>query len=91
MGDHDDVRNEFLPIGALAVGLLAGLGLTVPLAHGDTKPSTISADEIKDGMKGYGLTVFKGTQPERFDVEVVGVLKNFRLSFFENVGMVWFI
>jgi SpoIVB peptidase S55 len=72
------VRNEFLPIGALAIGLLAGLGLTIPLAHGDTKPSTISVDEIKDGMKGYGLTVFKGTQPERFDVEVVGVLRNFR-------------
>ena len=80
MRNHDGVRNEFLPIGALAVGLLAGLGLTIPLAHGDAKPSTISVDEIKDGMKGYGLTVFKGTQPERFDVEVVGVLKNFRPS-----------
>ncbi len=72
------MRNEFLPIGALAVGLLSGLGLTIPLARGDAKPSTISVDEIKDGMKGYGLTVFKGTQPERFDVEVVGVLRNFR-------------
>jgi hypothetical protein len=78
--NHDDVRNEFLPIGALAVGLLAGLGLTIPLAHGDVKRATISVDEIKDGMKGYGLTVFKGTEPERFDVEVVGVLKNFRPS-----------
>ena len=29
-------------------------------------------------MKGYGLTVFKGTQPERFDVEVIGVLHHFR-------------
>jgi hypothetical protein len=29
-------------------------------------------------MKGYGLTVFKGTDPERFDVEVIGVLHNFR-------------
>jgi hypothetical protein len=76
--NHDVVRNEFLPIGALAVGLFAGLGLTVPLAHGDTKLATISVDEIKDGMKGYGLTVFKGTEPERFDVEVVGVLQNFR-------------
>ena len=27
-------------------------------------------------MKGYGLSVFKGTKPERFEVEVVGVLKN---------------
>ena len=27
-------------------------------------------------MKGFGLSVFKGTKPERFEVEVVGVLKN---------------
>ncbi len=78
MRNDDGVKSDFLPIGALAAGLLAGLGLTIPLAHGDTKPSTISVDEIKDGMKGYGLTVFKGTQPERFDVEVVGTLRNFR-------------
>ena len=31
-------------------------------------------------MKGYGLTVFKGYDPERFDVEVIGVLHNFRPS-----------
>lgn len=74
------MRKELFPIGALAVGLFAALGLSVPLAHGDAKPATISVDEIKDGMKGYGLTVFKGTEPERFDVEVVGVLRNFRPS-----------
>src|SRR6187401_1440571 len=34
--------------------------------------------DIKPGMKGYGLTVFQGTKPERFDVEVIDVLKNFR-------------
>ena len=34
--------------------------------------------EIHAGMKGYGLTVFQGTKPERFDVEVIDVLKNFR-------------
>jgi hypothetical protein len=72
------VRKEFLSIAALSVGLLTGLGLTIPLARGDAKPRTISVDEIKDGMKGYGLTVFKGTEPERFDVEVVGVLRNFK-------------
>jgi hypothetical protein len=74
------VRKEFLSIAAVSVGLFAGLGLTIPLARGDAKARTISVDEIKDGMKGYGLTVFKGTEPERFDVEVVGVLKNFRPS-----------
>ena len=28
-------------------------------------------------MKGYGLTVFQGTKPERFDIRVIGVLHNF--------------
>ncbi|MEN3000875.1 MAG: SpoIVB peptidase S55 domain-containing protein, partial [Armatimonadota bacterium] len=32
--------------------------------------------KLKPGMKGYGLSVFKGTQIERFEVEVVGVLEN---------------
>lgn len=30
--------------------------------------------EVRPGMKGYGLTVFRGTKIERFDVEVVGVM-----------------
>lgn len=72
------MRKEFLSIGAASVGLFASLGLSIPLARGDAKPATIPVSEIKDGMKGYGLTVFKGVNPERFDVEVVGVLKNFR-------------
>jgi hypothetical protein len=32
--------------------------------------------QLKPGMRGYGLTVFKGTKIERFEVEVVGVLDN---------------
>ena len=55
------------PLSAL-VGLAAGLGLSIPLAHGDTKSSTIPVTEIKEGMKGYGLSVFHGMMPERFDV-----------------------
>ncbi len=39
---------------------------------------TIPVSEITPGMRGYGLTVFRGTRPERFDVEVVDVLHNFR-------------
>jgi SpoIVB peptidase S55 len=74
------VRRLLLSFGAVTFGLAVGLAATVPLAHGDARPQTISVDEIKDGMKGYGLTVFKGTEPERFDVEVVGVLHNFRPS-----------
>jgi SpoIVB peptidase S55 len=37
---------------------------------------TIPLDEVKAGQKGYGLSVFSGTEPERFEVEVVGVLRN---------------
>jgi hypothetical protein len=60
------------------LGVLVALGASIPLARGDVKPPTISVSEIKDGMRGYGLTVFKGTQPERFDVEVIGILHHFR-------------
>lgn len=36
----------------------------------------IDIDQIKSGMRGYGLTVFQGTRPERFEVVVVSVIRN---------------
>ncbi|HVT59490.1 MAG TPA: SpoIVB peptidase S55 domain-containing protein [Thermoanaerobaculia bacterium] len=50
---------------------------TVPpaAAAGDTLP-TIPLDEVKIGQRGYGLSVFAGGKPERFDVEVIGVMRN---------------
>ena len=65
---------------AVSVGVLVGVPFAMPLAQGQAKGPTIGVHEIKEGMKGYGLTVFKGTVPEKFDVEVVGVLHNFRPS-----------
>ena len=47
-------------------------------AVAQTTPGFIHVDEIQPGMKGYGLSVFRGTAPERFDVEVIDVLHNFR-------------
>jgi hypothetical protein len=38
--------------------------------------ATIAVEEIQAGMRGYGMSVFKGTTPERFEVEVLGVLQN---------------
>ena len=32
---------------------------------------------VRPGLKGYGLTVLRGTATERFEVEALGVLKNF--------------
>ena len=37
----------------------------------------MSIDEIRPGMRGFGKTVFQGTRIEQFDVEILGVLKNF--------------
>ncbi|MDA8019008.1 MAG: hypothetical protein MPN21_16325 [Thermoanaerobaculia bacterium] len=34
---------------------------------------TISLDQIQAGQKGWGLSVFRGNEPVRFDAEVIGV------------------
>src|SRR5215204_2274234 len=59
------------------------LTLLVPVSRADS-PKTLfdpnrhmRISEVKPGMKGYGLSVFMGTKIDRFDVEVVSVLKNF--------------
>ncbi|NPV00090.1 MAG: hypothetical protein HPY53_01795 [Brevinematales bacterium] len=36
----------------------------------------LSSDKIIPGMKGYGITVFHGWTPERFEVEIIDVMKN---------------
>lgn len=33
-------------------------------------------EDVKSGMKGYGLTVFQGTDIDTFQVEILGVMKN---------------
>jgi hypothetical protein len=66
---------------ALVGGLLASLPTAVEVAQagsGSSRPDTLPVDQIRPGMKGYGLTVFEGTKPERFGVEVIDVIKNFR-------------
>src|SRR5215510_11760044 len=40
-------------------------------------PQFLTVDEVRPGMKGIGKTVFQGTKVEQFDVELLGVLKNF--------------
>jgi hypothetical protein len=32
-------------------------------------------DQVRAGMKGYGMSVFQGSKPERFEVEVLGTLE----------------
>jgi SpoIVB peptidase S55 len=61
----------------LCYGLCAAL---FALTFSGTTPrlKLMSLAEIKPGMRGYGLSVFRGTEPERFDIEVIDVLHNFR-------------
>ena len=44
---------------------------------GRPAPAIMRLSEVRAGMEGYALTVFKGTKPEPFKVRVVSVLRNF--------------
>jgi hypothetical protein len=60
-------------LAAAALALSVGLGAA---GKGKSK-GFIAVDEIKPGMKGHGVTVFSGHDPERFDVEVISVIHAF--------------
>ncbi|MEJ7729315.1 MAG: hypothetical protein WKG00_08870 [Polyangiaceae bacterium] len=67
-----------MPI-SLAVGVLLSALVGAGAAEALPGPAdTMPLSEVKPGMKGHGLTVFSGTTPERFDVEVISTLANFR-------------
>ncbi len=50
--------------------------MSIGWAGGDD--NFMSVDEIRRGMKGKGKTVFQGTKIEEFDMEILGVMKNWR-------------
>src|SRR5262245_31925229 len=58
---------------AFAFLLLGAFSLQLPAQT----TQFMSVDEVRPGMKGFGKTVFQGTKIEQFDVELLGVLKNF--------------
>jgi hypothetical protein len=60
-----------------AAALAASLPCPVTAEAAAPSPPLLDVQQLKPGDKGYGLTVFSGTEPERFDVEVIGVLTNF--------------
>src|SRR5437870_5738473 len=55
--------------------LLFLLGFSLVVSAQST--TFMSADEVRPGMGGIGKTVFQGTRVEEFNVELLGVLKNF--------------
>jgi len=65
--------------GVACVGLMSGSvrahALGVPQALGEPQ-SMIGVDELQPGMRGIGYTVVRGTTPEQFTVEVIGILED---------------
>lgn len=77
------MQDRFLRKPLFAALLLIALVATRSFASDSSMPPLFDpqrhmrVDEVREGMKGYGLTVFQGTKIERFEVEVVSVLRNF--------------
>lgn len=69
---------RLVPLSILA-GAIASVAVGAGVAQAIQQPSdTMPVSEVKPGMKGYGLTVMSGTTPEKFDVEIISTLHNFR-------------
>ena len=61
-------------LGGVMLPLLLTLSLHAGPAGEDS--SFMPLDQVKPGMKGIGKTVFRGSEVEEFEAEVLGVLKN---------------
>ncbi len=71
-------QGRVVPLSIVA-GALASAALGASVAHAlPDPPDVLPLSEVKPGMKGYGMTVFSGTEPEKFDVEIISTLHNFR-------------
>ncbi len=64
-------------LAALAAGVTLAIATFAPRPAAAEAPEIYPLSKVKKGQKGYGMTTFSGTTPERFEFEVVGVAKNF--------------
>ena len=63
------MTRRFAP--ALSLLLTGGLLAVLPAAT-----PMMPVEEVRPGMRGVGRTVFQGTEPGEFEVEIIGVLEN---------------
>ena len=73
---------SFLGSDQLPVFAAQETSVTVAAASADISPTFDSAKmwrtaDLRPGMRGYGLSVFSGLRPEKFDATVVGVVHGF--------------
>jgi hypothetical protein len=64
---------------AVVIAVLSGVAVAQkPAADASTRdPRLFALEELRPGMKGTAMTVFSGTEPEAFGVEILGVLPGF--------------
>ena len=74
---HEVCMNRWMVaiVFAMALSLVARAEAPTQTAFDPARHMRVA--EVKNGMTGYGLSVFQGTKIERFEVEVVSVLRNF--------------
>jgi SpoIVB peptidase S55 len=58
-----------------ALCFLAILTVVALASESKPNPALMPLDQVRPGMKGYGMSVFQGSKPERFEVEVLGTLE----------------
>ena len=55
--------------------LIALLTVTTLASDLNGNANFMPLEQVRPGMKGHGMSVFQGSKPERFEVEVLGTLK----------------
>lgn len=60
----------------IGLGALAGLAAAPPAAHGK-KVEVMPIDDVRPGMKGHAVTVFSGEGTDRFEIEVIDVIRDY--------------
>src|SRR5262252_1086379 len=58
-----------------ALYTIAVLAVVSLASESNSNPKLMPLDQVRPGMKGYGMSVFQGSKPERFEVEVLGTLE----------------
>ncbi len=74
--------DRIMAIGATSmIAVVAAVVLSAAIFGGpascaaQAKADTIDVSQLRPGMKGTGMTVFSGVEPESFDVEVIGIVR----------------
>jgi hypothetical protein len=66
---------------AIAMMLMVSLGMSSTVLGQQPKPNTnaqfFPVEQVKPGMRAIGYTVFSGSEPKKFELEILGVLTGF--------------